>query len=123
MKTLRVLSTMLLAALSAFGQAAPTAFPDGATELAGDALTERLAGNTFDVTLANGDTWRLEYRRNGYYFVNASGGFNGSGRWKVDGSRLCSETPRNASCNDVRLAGDRLYLKRDSGEVIALRAR
>lgn len=124
MKTLPLLLATLIGALPALGHAVPVDFPEGAAELTAEALRERISGKVFDVELANGNSWRLEYRSNGYYFVNVSTGFNGSGTWKIDGNRLCNESRQTEpSCNDVRLAGDRIYIKRSSGEVIALQPR
>jgi hypothetical protein len=99
----------------------PTEFPPGATEIAPAALTEALNGKVFSVKLANNSTWRLEYRANGQFFINTSGGYNDSGKWTVKDSQLCGDpTKSKASCNDMRLVGGRLYMKRDSGEIIEL---
>lgn len=100
---------------------APTEFPADAAPLAADELKDRLAGKVFKVQLHDGASWRLEYKTNGYFFVNTSGGFNGSGAWDTDGSKLCGKLRGNdVACNEVRQSAGRLYLKRASGEVIAL---
>jgi hypothetical protein len=112
----------LVLALAAQAMAqVPTEFPPGATEIAPAALTEALNGKVFAVKLANSSTWRLEYRANGQFFINTSGGYNDTGKWTVKDSQLCSDpTKSKASCNDMRLVGSRLHLKRDSGEIIEL---
>ena len=90
--------------------------------MAAATLKESLAGRTFNVALADGSRWRLEYKANGYFFVNTSSGFNGTGDWRADDERLCARLRGGQmSCNEVRAAGGVLFLKRDSGEVIALR--
>jgi hypothetical protein len=102
----------------------PLEFPPDSKPLPAARLKDALAGKTFNVELADGTRWRLEYKTNGYFFVNTSTGFNGSGDWRTDDERLCSRLRgREPSCNEVRDAGGVLFLKRDSGEVIALRQR
>jgi hypothetical protein len=95
---------LLCAAALAQG-ALPTEFPAASRPVAAASLKESLAGKTFNVDLADGTRWRLEY-------------------WRADDSRLCTRL-RGAemSCNEVRDAGGLLYLKRGSGEVIALQPR
>ena len=57
---------------------------------AAPALKAALAGKTFNVDLADGTRWRLEYKANGYFFLNTSTGFNGTGDWRADDERLCT---------------------------------
>jgi hypothetical protein len=108
---------------AAFAQATlPLEFPAEAKPVAAATLKESIAGRTFNVALADGSRWRLEYKTNGYFFVNTSGGFNGTGDWRADDERLCSRLRGGQmSCNEVRALGGLLSLKRDSGEVIALK--
>jgi hypothetical protein len=96
-------------------------FPADLPKLSADALKQKVSGKTFAVKLANGTSWKLEYKSNGYYFVNTSTGFNGSGAWQVTEGQLCGQ-PRGEpmTCNDVRERADGLVLKRQSGEVIVL---
>lgn len=99
---------------------APTEFPADAAPLSAAALKEKLAGKVFNVKLHNGDGWRLEYRTNGFFHVNV-GSFSSSGPWDTDGSKLCAKLRgQDTACNEIRQSGDTLYLKRTSGEVIAL---
>jgi len=91
--------------------------------LSADALAKRLAGKTFDSVFANGTAVRLEYKASGYMFVNAPG-FASSGTWRAEDGRICSQLKgREAACNGVREKGQQLYLKRDSGEVMAMNPR
>jgi hypothetical protein len=115
----------LLAAGAALAQASlPVEFPATAKPLAAAALKDAIAGKIFKVDLADGTHWRLEYKANGYFFVNTSPGFNGTGDWRADDERLCARLRgREMSCNEVRDVGGVLHLKRDSGEVIALKPR
>ena len=96
----------------------PTDFPAEAKALAADALQQRVAGNVFKVKTAGGAEWRLQFQTNGYYFINV-GGYSDSGSWRTEESRLCTAPQRRpAACNEMRLAGDALYMKRESGEVV-----
>ena len=104
--------------------ALPLEFPPDSRPLPAAALKDSIAGKTFNVELADGTRWRLEYKANGYFFVNTSTGFNGSGEWSAEDDRLCTRLRGNErSCNEVRDAGGVLHLKRNSGEVIALKRR
>lgn len=96
-------------------------FPPAATPIAAKELGERLADKVFAVKLVDGSGWRLQYKSNGYFFVNTSTGFSGSGKWSTRDGTLCSGLKGNKeSCNEVRQTTDALYLKRDSGEIIRL---
>jgi hypothetical protein len=98
-------------------------FDEQAPALLGLGVVRR-RGARASVDLADGSRWRLEYKANGYFFVNTSSGFNGTGDWRAEDERLCSRLRgRETSCNEVRDVAGVLHLKRDSGEVIALRAR
>jgi predicted small lipoprotein YifL len=116
----------LLAVFAASAQApsGPQEFPADAKPLSADELKTRTTDKVFRVALANGSSWRLDYRGNGMFFINVSpSGYGDNGKWRVEESRLCTEPQKSkASCNDVRLLGDALYLKRDNGEVIKLEA-
>jgi hypothetical protein len=115
----------MLCAAAAFAQGAlPVEFPAASKSVSAAVLKEAIAGKTFTVDLADGSHWRLEYKSNGYFFVNTSSGFNGSGDWRADEERLCTRLRGEAlSCNEVRDVGGVLYLKRISGEVIVLKQR
>ena len=102
-------------------QSTDTDFPAGATALSGAQIKERLEGKVFDVKLANGVTWRLEYNARGHFFVDVSTGFRSKGEWSAEDGRLCGQLAgRDRSCNEMRLHQDLLHLKRDSGEIVRL---
>ena len=96
-------------------------FPEGASTPNEADVKKYLDDKVFNVKLADGNSWRLEYKSNGYFFVNTSTGFSSSGQWKAEDGRLCGQLKgRDRSCNDVRFHQDLLHLKRDSGEIIQL---
>lgn len=104
-------------------QAQPTEFPEAAQPLEPAALQKRINGQVFAAKLANGVSWRLDYRQSGYFFIDVSTGGRVAGKWAVEGSSVCHEM-RGAGgrdCAEFRLAGDQLMLKRTSnGEVVRL---
>ena len=103
--------------------APPATFPDGAAPVTTEVLRERVAGKVFRATLQDGSSWRLEYKSNGYAFVDLSNGFRDTGNWRVEDGKLCADWHRApGGCNEVRADGDGLYLKRMNGEVVALQA-
>lgn len=118
---------MLLPCAMAQSQSAaptqPTDFPANATILSADALRAQLVSGVYHAKLANGDTWRLEYKDNGYYFVNTGSGFNGSGTWSLVDGKLCGKL-RSApiSCAEVRgeVQTKTLHIKRANGDIVAL---
>ena len=63
---------------------------------------EQGVGRTFDVQLQNGTNVRLEYKSNGYLFVDAASGYANSGPWRAEDGRICSRMRgAEASCNEV----------------------
>ena len=102
---------------------APMDFPADAMPLSAEAVSKKVSGVVFDTQLHDGTRVRLEYKGNGYLFLNAPG-FANSGPWRAEESRICSQMKNAAaSCNEVRERGRQLYVKRDNGEVIALNPR
>lgn len=95
------------------------AFPDGATTPSADDISKRLADKVFNVKLANGVGWRLDFKSSGYFFVDTSTGFRANGQWRAEDGKLCSKMPGNPeACNDARLHEDVLHLRRLDGEII-----
>jgi hypothetical protein len=112
----------VLALLAAVGPTVATAaatFPDGAATPDAEQIQQWIGGRVFDVQVADGNHWRLEFNRNGYFFVDTKKGGRADGTWRVEPGRLCSHLRgRDPGCNAVRMQGDRLYLQRDSGEIV-----
>jgi hypothetical protein len=113
---------VLLAPLSVLAQSAlPTEFPAGSTPITGDALQARLSGKVFTVKPADGSTWKLEYKANGYLFLESSGGYKDTGTWRIEGEQTCGTWQKaGRSCTEYRLKDDALFAKRQSGEIIRL---
>jgi hypothetical protein len=119
------LSTLLCGVAAAQAPApAPAAdFPADARTLTPEQLRERLRGKTFHVALADGTSWRLQYR-DAQFFINTSRGFNDDGPWRAEATTLCAEGRRiKPACNEMRLVGETLLMKRDSGEIVKFEPR
>jgi hypothetical protein len=124
MKTLLALICCL--PVLAFAQAAPTDFPADAQPLAPEALKAAIAGKSFAAKPAQGPTLRVEYKANGWAFVETSTGFRDTGTWRVEGSTVCATWQRNpagSGCGEARQKGEQLYVRRvTNNEVLALQA-
>jgi hypothetical protein len=118
----RIACTLLVVATCAVAQSAPPlTIPGDATAPTADQLKATLAGKIFRVKVADGSSWRLDYRGNGYWYVDVSTGFRDTGKWRTEDGKLCTEGRAvRAACNDVRLQGEAIFLKRDSGEIVRL---
>lgn len=99
--------------------AMPVEFPAAAAPLEASALQQRLTGKVFRVAPRASAAWRMQFNSNGYFYLDTESGYRDSGKWRVEASALCTEPQKTrASCNEMRLADDALYLKRDSGEIV-----
>ncbi|HRK38515.1 MAG TPA: hypothetical protein PK347_09005 [Burkholderiaceae bacterium] len=98
----------------------PTEFPPGAVTLSPDDLKQKLTGNVFNMTYANGAAVRLEFKET-YVYVN-SGNSSDSGKWRAEGSQLCIEWQRfQSGCSDMRMVESTLYVKRiTNGEIVKM---
>jgi hypothetical protein len=120
---MRLLPLALAFPLTALAQPTmPTEFPADAAAISDAALSERIAGKVYRAKLTDGATWRLEYKSNGYVFLNTGSGFSDNGKWSVKQGQLCTEWRRiPPGCAETRASNDAVFIKRTSGEVVALR--
>jgi hypothetical protein len=110
---------LLVCSCAALAQDGAPSFPDDSVAPSSAEIAQRLAGKVMAVKLANGGSWRLEYKANGYFFINTNTGFSDTGEWKAEDGKLCSKGRKiRESCNEVRIKGDAFFLKRDSGEIV-----
>lgn len=118
---MRLWISLLLVPTCVLAQGAmPTEFPSDAAAVNGEALRAQLAGKVFNVQPAQGASWRLDYRANGYQFLETSAGYRDTGTWSVDGDKICSHLQKlGPSCSETRVKDGVIYLKRVSnGEVV-----
>jgi hypothetical protein len=116
MKTL-LLALLLMPAATALAQG--TDFPDGATTPSASDIQQRLTGKTFDIKLGDGSMWHVQYGEGSSFDFKSSKGFADHGEWKAEDGKICSKGSKIPySCNDVRMKGADLYLKRDNGEIV-----
>ena len=110
-------------AAPAFAQSQLKEFPPGLTTPSDDVIKRRFDDRNYRVDLADGTNWKLQYKANGYYFVNTSTGYSDSGKWSVKDGFLCNE-PRKTTggCNEVRDGGDAsFWIKRANGDILQMR--
>lgn len=94
-------------------------FPDGATVPSAEDFKQRLGDKKYGVTLASGITWRVEFKSNGYFFIDTSTGFRGTGEWRPENGRVCTKLRGgDENCSDGRVYDDHLHFKRADGEII-----
>ena len=92
---------------------------DGSVPITKDDLQQRVAGKAFTVRLADGTHWDIAFTSAGGLSVETSKGFKGSGDWKADEGKLCSQMrAQDLRCGEARLFENFLYVKRADGEVI-----
>ena len=103
----------------------PAAWPASASALSADDLRRRVSGKVFGLPLEKGMSARMDFRDNGYVYINVyPSGASDSGRWRIDGNKVCSEMRRFPSgCNEWRAVGDKLMLRRTNGQLVTLDAR
>jgi hypothetical protein len=116
-RLMKPLACLLLGIISstAFAQA----FPDDVVTPSAAEIKQRLSGKNMLVKLADGGSWRLQYKDDGYFFLNTASGFSDSGKWTTEDGKLCGALRKvGSSCNEVRTKGDAFFLKRESGEIV-----
>ena len=123
-KPIALLAATLALALQPTAQAQQAqtpvqAFPADATSPGADEIKAWLNGKVLSVALADGSSWRLEYKDNGFFFVDTNAGFRSSGNWSAEAGKLCGQLKgRDRSCNEVRMHQGQLHYRRDTGEVL-----
>ncbi len=118
----RFLTLAFAPALAAAQSAPPSEFPPTAQSVAPAALQAAVAGKVLRAKPAQGPAWRLEFKDDGYAFLNTTTGSSDTGRWSVEGTQLCVQWQRaNGGCSEARLQDATVWIRRTSnGEVIAL---
>ena len=120
---MRLLLAVLVLPAAALAQTTfPTEFPADAQPVSAEALRQRVSGKVFKIKYSDGTSLRLEYKNSGYAFIDTSRGFRDTGKWRVEGEKLCIDWQKiPGGCSDVRMKGDVIHLKRVSnGEVVVL---
>lgn len=108
---------LLLPAAIAFAQA--NGFPADVTTPSAADIQQHLSGKAFDIKLGDGSAWHVQYDTSGNYDFKSSKGFADHGDWQAQDGKVCSKGSKIPySCNDVRMKGNDMYLKRDNGEVV-----
>ena len=106
----------VLATACASGPPPATEFPAGAKAPSAAEVTNLLRGKSF---VAGGV--RTDYAKEGNGATVYISGQSDAGTWRTEDGRVCYELKTVPSaCNDMRLAGKDIYIKRDNGQVVQL---
>lgn len=94
-------------------------FPADASAPGSEEIKKYMESGVLGAALADGTTWRLEYKSSGHFFINTSRGLNTDGRWQAEEGKLCGTLRgRDRTCNEVRMHKGALLYKRDNGEIV-----
>ena len=117
----RLLTVALTLTVTGMSLQAQT-FDETSAAPSADEIKIMLTGKVFDVSIADGTSWRLQFNKNGYYYLNTSAGYSDSGEWQTEDGKLCVKPRKTAAaCNDARVSQGLLVLKRLSGEIVVYR--
>jgi hypothetical protein len=121
-RMIRILLLLFCLVTTTLAQELQATFPPDATPIEEAVLKAKLSGKTFTMPGANKNHVRVEYRENGWAYLNTIGtygAFNTSGRWRVEGTILhvdWNRLPKGGG--EVRLHEGSLYLKRFSDDQV-----
>ena len=105
----------VLATACASGPPPATEFPAGAKAPSAAEVTNLLRGKSF---VAGGV--RTDYAKEGNGATVYISGQSDAGTWRTEDGRVCLDGFRAlpSVCNDVRLVGSDIYVKRSNGQVV-----
>lgn len=122
MKTLSLCLLAVAGVLVGCASAPPaqTEFPPGARAPTAAEIVSLLRGKSFTVANPNGSSTRVDHAADDSGGLTAYfAGRTDSGTWRAEDGRICFQfqvLPSN--CNEVRLLGSELYMKRSNGDVV-----
>ena len=124
MKTLSLCLLAVAGVLVGCASAPPaqTEFPPGARAPTAAEAVSLLRGKSFTLVNPNGSTTRVDHADDASgSLVAYFGGRSDSGTWRAEDGRVCYQFKTIPSaCNDLRVAGNDVYLKRSNGQVVQL---
>lgn len=108
----------VLATACASGPPPATEFPAGAKAPSAAEVTSLLRGKSFQLGGSGGV--RADYAKEGNGATVYFSGRSDVGTWRTEDGRVCFEGFRAmpSVCNDVRLVGSDIYVKRSNGQVV-----
>lgn len=127
MKNLAFIVPCLLICLASpsYGQQ-PATFPPEAKVVTGDGLKALVSGKTFRAQPSSGPAWKIQYRDNGFAYLDVANGYRDTGKWRIDGGMLCADWQKTANptpCNEVReISPGTLILLRGNGELLTMKS-
>ena len=108
----------VLATACASGPPPATEFPAGAKAPSAAEVTNLLRGKSFNIGGSN--PMRVDYAKEGNASTIYFQGRADNGVWRSEDGRVCYENFRTfpTVCNDVRVVGADIYVKRSNGQVL-----
>lgn len=94
-------------------------FAPGARAPTASELRALLRGKSYQTPTVGGGTIRVDYAADSDRLQAFYRGRSDSGTWRAEDGRICFQfqvLPSN--CNEVRLLGSELYMKRSNGDVV-----
>ncbi len=120
---LSVLAAAALVAACASGPPLATEFPSGARAPTAAEISSLLRGKSFKLANPSGSSNQVDHGANDSV-IAFFGGRSDSGTWRAEDGRVCYQFKVVPSaCNDLRLVGSDIYLKRSNGQVVKLEPR
>lgn len=121
--TTRLAAVLMVAAwLGACASTPPaTEFPAGARAPAAAEIGPLLKGRSFNISSGG---IRTDYAADSNVITAYFSGRSDQGTWRAEDGRICTEFKTIPSaCNDLRVVGNAIYLKRSNGSVVKLEPR
>lgn len=117
-KFLLPLALAALLAACASGPPPATDFPAGAKAPSAAEVANLLRGKSFNVSGTN--PIRVDYAKEGNANTIHFGDRTDSGTWRTEDGRVCYDNFKTFKpvCNDVRVVGKDIYVKRANGHVV-----
>lgn len=108
----------LMLAACASGPPPATEFPAGAKAPSAAEIANLLRGKSFNIGGSN--PTRVDYAKEGNASTIYFPGRADNGTWRTEDGRLCYDNFSSFKplCNDIRLVGNDIYVKRANGQVV-----
>lgn len=121
MNTSKLLMPLALAALLAACASGPppaTDFPAGAKAPSAAEIVALVRGKSF--TIGGTNPTRVDYAKEGNGSTIHFGSRTDSGTWRTEDGRMCYDNFKTFKplCNDLRVVGNAIYVKRANGQVV-----
>ena len=116
-------ASIAFVAPAAFAQLVPVSFPDDAVPAVPAEFAGNAVGKTYVGKLHDGREWTMQFDDKGR-FSWSNGTTPDSGNYRFEGTKICTDTQINGTCNEFRVRGNQIFYKRvRNNEVVTLTER